>query len=81
MGPSFSFSQVKNSRLICNLINGSPITADNIDKVMKQLRERIIRLLANGEITNGEEREKLEYLLKQKNGIHTALVFCYPNPY
>ena len=48
---------------------------------MKQLRERIIRLLANGEITNGEEREKLEYLLKQKNGIYTALVFCYPNPY
>jgi hypothetical protein len=55
-----------NSRLICNLINGSPITSDNIDKVMKQLRERIIRLLKNGEITNKEEIEKLEYLLKTK---------------
>jgi hypothetical protein len=52
--------------LICNLINGAPITADNIDKVMKQLRERIIRLLENGEIKNQEEREKLEYLLKTK---------------
>ena len=44
------FKNEPNSRLICNLINGAPITADNIDKVMKQLRERIIRLLKNGEI-------------------------------
>src|SRR5215208_2941170 len=60
------FKNEPNSRLICNLINGAPITADNIDKVMKQLRERIIRLLANGEINNKEEREKIEYLLKTK---------------
>jgi integrase/recombinase XerD len=60
------FKNEPNSRLICNLINGAPITADNIDKVMKQLRERIIRLLENGEISSKEEREKLEYLLKTK---------------
>ena len=60
------FKNEPNSRLICNLINGSPITADNIDKVMKQLRERIIRLLKNGEINNKDEREKIEYLLKTK---------------
>ena len=60
------FKNEPNSRLICNLINGSAITADNIDKVMKQLRERIIRLLKNGEINNKDEREKLEYLLKTK---------------
>jgi integrase len=60
------FKNEPNSRLICNLINGSPITPDNIDKVMKQLRERIIRLLENGEINNLEEREKLEHLLKTK---------------
>jgi integrase/recombinase XerD len=60
------FKYESNSRLICNLINGSPIIADNIDKVMKQLPERIVRLLANGEITNIEEREKLENLLKTK---------------
>ena len=33
---------------------------------MKQLRERIIRLLENGEINNQDEREKLEYLFKTK---------------
>jgi integrase/recombinase XerD len=60
------FKNEPNSRLICNLINGSPITADNIDKVMKQLRERIIRLLENGEINNIEEKEKIEYLLQTK---------------
>jgi len=60
------FKNEPNSRLICNLINGSPITADNIDKVMKQLRERIIRLLKNGEINDQVEREKIEYLLKTK---------------
>ena len=60
------FKNEPNSRLICNLINGALITADNIDKVMKQLRERIIRLLENGEINNLEEREKLEHLLKTK---------------
>jgi integrase/recombinase XerD len=60
------FKNEPNSRLICNLINGSPITADNIDKVMKQLRERIIRLLKNGEINNKDEREKIEYLLQTK---------------
>jgi integrase/recombinase XerD len=42
------------ARLICNLNNGSPITPDNIDKVMKQLCERIIRLLEKGEIRNPE---------------------------
>ena len=46
--------------LICNLINGSQITADNIDKVMKQLRERIFRLLKYGENTNRDEKEKIE---------------------
>ena len=60
------FKNEPNSRLICNLINGAPITADNIDKVMKQLRERIIRLLKKGETNNKDEREKLEYLLKTR---------------
>jgi integrase/recombinase XerD len=60
------FKNESNARLICNLINGAPITADNIDKMMKQLRNRIIRLLENGEINSKEEREKLEFLLKTK---------------
>ena len=33
---------------------------------MKQLRERIFRLLENGEINNHDERHMLEYLLKAK---------------
>jgi integrase len=60
------FKNESDARLICNLNNGSPITPDNIDKVMKQLRIRIIRLLKNGEINDSTEREKLEFLLKTK---------------
>jgi hypothetical protein len=60
------FRNEPDARLICNLNNGSPITPDTIDYVMKQLRERIIRLLHKGEIKEQNEREKLECLLKTK---------------
>jgi len=60
------FRNEPNARLICNMNNGSPISPDNIDKVMKQLRQRIVRLLENGEINNHDERHNLEYLLKAK---------------
>ena len=60
------FRNESNASLICSLNNGSAISPDAIDKVMKQLRERIIRLLENGEISDTKEREKLEYLLKSK---------------
>ncbi len=33
---------------------------------MKQLRQRAIRLIENGSITNKEERQKLEHLIKTK---------------
>src|SRR5947199_6571072 len=33
---------------------------------MKQLHQRIVRMLENGSITDNEEKEKLEYLLKTK---------------
>ena len=39
------FKNEPEARIICNLNNGSPITPDAIDFVMKQLRERIIRLM------------------------------------
>src|SRR3954452_10698193 len=35
------FKNEPNARLICNLYNGSPITADSLWTVMKQLRKRI----------------------------------------
>ncbi|HXV89022.1 MAG TPA: hypothetical protein VD710_08025 [Nitrososphaeraceae archaeon] len=60
------FKNEPNARLICNMNNGSPISPDNIDKVMKQLRSRILRLLDKAEITNPDEREKLEFILKTK---------------
>jgi integrase/recombinase XerD len=60
------FRNEPDARLICNLNNGSPLTPDTIDYVMKQLRERIIRLLHKGEIKEQNEREKLECLLKTK---------------
>jgi hypothetical protein len=33
---------------------------------MKQLRNRIIRLLENGSISDKEERQRLEFLIKAK---------------
>ncbi len=60
------FKNEPSARLICNLNNGSAIAPDAIDRIMKQLRERIIRLLEKGEIHNLEEKQKLEFLLKTK---------------
>lgn len=60
------FKNEPEARLICNLINGSAITPENVNEIMKQLRERIIRLLENGEINDKVEKQKLEYLVKTK---------------
>jgi integrase/recombinase XerD len=60
------FKNEPEARLICNLNNGSHITTDAIDFVMKQLRERIVRLLHKAKINNEIETEKLEYLIKTK---------------
>jgi hypothetical protein len=60
------FKNEPNARLICNLYNGSPITADSLWTVMKQLRKRIIRLIETGCITDNKERQRLEFLLKTK---------------
>ena len=54
-----------NARLICNLLNGSPIKADAIWTMMKQLRKRITRLLGNDSIEQ-RDKEILEYLIKNK---------------
>ena len=64
------FRNEPNARLICNLLTGSPIKPDSLCTVMKQLRKRIIRLLGSDDsrfiITDKEEKEKLEYLVKTK---------------
>jgi integrase/recombinase XerD len=60
------FKNEPNVRLICNLLTGGPIKADALCTVMKQLRKRVIRLLGNGTITDENERQKLEVLIKTK---------------
>jgi integrase/recombinase XerD len=55
-----------NARLICNLVTGAPIKPDALCTVMKQLRKRITRLLENGTISDKNERQRLEFLLKTK---------------
>ena len=60
------FKNEQNARLIPNLLTGAPIRADTICTVMKQLRDRIIRLLKTGEISISDDKEKLEYLIKTK---------------
>jgi hypothetical protein len=54
------------ARLICNLYNGAPVKPESMWSMMKQLRDRIARLLEKGEITDPKEREYLEYLLHRK---------------
>ena len=65
------FRNEPNARLICNLLTGGPISPDSLCTVMKQLRKRIIRLLECDDsnqplVTNNEEKERLEYLVKTK---------------
>ena len=60
------FKNSPESRLICNLHNGAPVKPEVLWTVMKQLRNRIIRLLQNANIDDPKEREKLEYLIKTK---------------
>jgi integrase/recombinase XerD len=60
------FRNEPEARLICNLMTGAPVKPDAMWKVMKQLRNRIIRILKDGSITDNEERQKLEFLLKTK---------------
>lgn len=60
------FKNEPNARLICNIQSGSPITAEALWTVMKQLQKRIIRLLKEGSIKDTQEIEKLEFLLRTK---------------
>ncbi|MGB6534045.1 MAG: hypothetical protein WBF33_38695 [Candidatus Nitrosopolaris sp.] len=60
------FRNEPNARLICNLVTGAPIKPDALCTVMKQLRKRITRLLENGTISDKNERQRLEFLLKTK---------------
>jgi hypothetical protein len=60
------FRNESEARLICNLMTGAPLKPEAMWTMMKQLRYRIIRILESGSITDNEERQKLEFLLKTK---------------
>lgn len=60
------FRNEPNARVICNLNTGKPVKADTISTIMKQLRNRIIRLIKSGQITDENERRKLESLLSTR---------------
>jgi hypothetical protein len=60
------FRNEPEARLICSLLNGSPIKPEALWGMMKQLRLRISRLVGTNQIENKEEKEKLEHLLKTK---------------
>jgi ribosomal protein L40E len=60
------FKNTADARVICNLHNGAPVKPEAMWMMMKQLFNRIIRMLKDGSITDNEERQKLEYLLKTK---------------
>ncbi|MFY9870905.1 MAG: hypothetical protein WAK17_14405 [Candidatus Nitrosopolaris sp.] len=60
------FKNPPEARLICNLHTGGPVKPEAMWTMTKQLRKRIIRLLQNGSITNEDERQKLEFILKTK---------------
>jgi hypothetical protein len=60
------FRNSPEASLICNLHNGSPIKPEAMWTMMKQLHKRIERMLKDGTITDENEQQKLEYLLKTK---------------
>jgi integrase/recombinase XerD len=60
------FKNEPNARLICNLVNGAPVTTQVIWQVMNRLRLHIKRLTESGAITDEQQRRKLEYLLGVK---------------
>ena len=76
------FRNEPDARLICNLHNGSPIRPEALWTIMKQLRNRIIRLLESNCITDKKEQEKLDYLVKSKKWNpycvrHSAITYDY----
>ena len=60
------FKNEPEARLICNLNTGAPIHPEAIWTMMKQLKNRILRLLDTGSIVNVKEREKLRHLINNK---------------
>jgi integrase/recombinase XerD len=68
------------ARLICNLYDGTAVGPEAMWGMMKRLKQRIEHMLKQGSITDPQEREKLEYLLRTKKWNpycirHSAITF------
>lgn len=59
------FRNEPNARLICNKLNGAPITPDRLCAVFKELKQRIAKLVASAEML-AHERDRLAILLRTK---------------
>lgn len=60
------FKNEPNASIICNQITGAPIQADAMNNFMRHLKERVERLIESNQITDEEEKERLNHLLKVK---------------
>ena len=60
------FRNTPDAYLICNIMTGAPVKPDAMWTMMKQLRNRILKMLEEGSIKDVKEKEKLEYLIKTK---------------
>ncbi len=60
------FRNEPDSKLVCNLWDGSGIGPDALEKMMKRLKERISRLIIENNDLDIKEKEKLQFLLKTK---------------
>jgi integrase/recombinase XerD len=54
------------ARLIYNLLNGAPITADHLCTIFKQLKNHITELIESGKISDTKEMERLQLLIRSK---------------
>jgi hypothetical protein len=60
------FKNEPNGSLISHLYTGAPIKPETIWQVLEKLRKRIKRLVESGLVTDKEQKQKLEYLLRTK---------------
>jgi integrase/recombinase XerD len=60
------FRNEPDARLFCNLYNGAQIRPEALWAMMKNLKNRITRLIETDAIKNMEEKEKLELILRTK---------------
>lgn len=71
------FRNEREAMVICNLKTGGAVQSDTLWTVMKQLRSKIERLLESGSITDPNERQRLEYLLKTEMESVLYTAFCH----